>query len=164
MHRLNNIKLQPWSRLRWSEVPRMSLKKSIWDPPQMLHNTHSYCTIKQTILVYWHGCSPEKILLYTHLVQTEHNGLMPLPLERIGRLRTQIARGLRSSLCTAGLTLLACGALTADCKATPPTRPLLAVPWWLLLRNMISNLHHTWLNFLFNYGLISSIKFRGNSL
>lgn len=89
---------------------------------------------------------------------------MPLPLERIGRLRTQIARGLRSSLCTAGLTLLACGALTADCNATPPTRPLLDVPWWLLLWNMISNLYHTWLNSLPHYDLTSSIKFKWNSL
>jgi len=91
-------------------------------------------------------------------------GLMPLPLERMGRLRTQIARGLRSSLCTAGLTLLACGALTADCKATPPTRPLLDVPWWLLLWNMISNFYHIWLNSLPHYDLTYSIKFRWNSL
>jgi hypothetical protein len=77
--------------------------------------------------------------------------LMPLPLERIGRLRTHIARGLRSSLWTAGLTLLACGALTADCRATPPTRPLLAAPRWLLLWNVISNVYHICLSFSFNY-------------
>lgn len=97
-------------------------------------------------------------------MHNEHKGLTPLPLERIGRLRTQIARGLRSSLCTAGLTLLACGALTVDCKATPPTRPLLDVPWWLLLWNMISNLYHIWLHSLPQYDLTSSIKFRCNSL
>lgn len=101
---------------------------------------------------------------YACAVHNEHKGLMPLPLERIGRLRTQIARGLRSSLCTAGLTLLACGALTVDCKATPPTRPLLDVPWWLLLWNMISNLYHIWLHSLPQYDLTSSIEFRCNSL
>jgi hypothetical protein len=76
---------------------------------------------------------------------------MPLPLERIGRLRTQIARGLRSSVWTAGLTLLACGALTADCRATPPTRPLLVVPRWLLLRNTISNVYHICHSFSLDY-------------